>query len=37
MGNMKFTLGKWEYKITFGGLKPEKYNIYANSWVRILR
>lgn len=34
---MKINLGKWEYILTLRGVKLVSYNIYANSWVRIIR
>ena len=34
---MKLTLGKWQYDLTIGGLKVDKYNIYAASWVKVLK
>ena len=37
MGNMKINLGKWEYDLTFDGITLVGYNIYANSWVRVVK
>ncbi len=37
MGSMKINLGKWEYDLTFKGVKLVSYNVYANSWVRVIK
>jgi hypothetical protein len=34
---MKVNIGKWEYDITLKGAILSSYNIYANSWVRVLK
>ena len=34
---MKINLGKWEYNLTLRGARLISYNIYANSWVRVLK
>ncbi len=33
---MTIYLGRWEYKVTRRGLEPQKFNIYADSWVNII-
>ncbi len=33
---MTIYLGKWGYKLTRKGLEPQKFNIYADSWVNII-
>jgi hypothetical protein len=37
MGNMKINLGKWEYNLTLKGVKLVGFNVYSNSWVKIIR
>lgn len=33
---MTINLGKIEFRVTHKGLVPERLNIYADSWVRII-